>query len=85
MDKNKFIEIYVNICNNKVTTQDIMSLYTEYCKVFKKPELAIEDFIHRLLAFNLINDTIEYPISYYKKEFNICTITNKNGNIIKVF
>lgn len=85
MNKQRFIQIFYSVALNKVTKEDIVYLYTCYCKEFNKPEFLIEAFIQYLLAFSLINDTIQYPINHYKTKFNICTITNKEGNVISIF
>ncbi len=85
MDRNTFIEIYYKICSNNISIAEVFTLYEYYCLEYNKDLAETKQFIETIISLNLLNDTIEYPINYYKTKFNICTITNKNGNIIKIF
>ena len=45
----------------------------------------IDVFIQYISMMNIVKDIIQYPINYYKRKFNICTITNKENIIISIF
>lgn len=85
MDKKKFIEIFYNINLNRATQKDIIYLLECYCLEFNKPKYMIDVFIQYISMMNIVKDIIQYPINYYKRKFNICTITNKENIIISIF
>lgn len=85
MDRQKFVQIYNSVILNKITRKDAVYLYECYCKEFNKPVPDTKTFIQTILDFNLIHDTIQYPLDYYAAKFNVCTIQNKEGKLISIF
>lgn len=86
MDKSKFIKIYNDLINNKITTESIILVIEEYCKINKKDEGMISTLINSLL----LNPPVLYhyftiSLEGLFKHFEIIIIKDlKTNNIIKI-
>ena len=49
MDKNKFIEIYNGLLDNKINIENVIIIIEEYCKINKKDDKMISTLINLLL------------------------------------
>lgn len=86
MDKSKFIKIYNDLINNKITTESIILVIEEYCKINKKDNEMISILINLLLLRpSSLNHYFTVSLEGLSKYFEIIVITDlKTNKIIKI-
>ena len=86
MDKNKFIKIYNDLLYNKISTENVIIVIEEYCKINKKDDKMISTLINLLLLNPpLLNHCFTVSLKELSKYFKVTIITDlKTHKIIKV-
>ena len=87
MDKSKFIKIYNDLINNKITIESIILVIEEYCKINNKDKKQIEVFIKLLISIpTLFNECLTISLQELSKHFSVNILTEiKTNKILKVF
>lgn len=86
MDRETFLGIYNKIASGNSTLDDLMILYTKYCTEHEKDPNKTIEFVSILLNMPMmVQQTLEYPLNYYKTKFDITTVKDKEGNIVTIF
>lgn len=86
MDKSKFIKIYNDFINNKITTESIILVIKEYCKINKKDDNMTSTLINLLLSTPpLLHHCFTVSLKELSRYFEVIIITNlKTNKIIKI-
>ena len=86
MDKSKFIKIYNDLINNKITTESIILVIEEYCKINKKDDNMTLILINLLLsAPPLLHHYFTVSLEGLSKYFEVIIITDlKTNKIVKI-
>ena len=86
MDKSKFIKIYNDLINNKITTESIIFVIEEYCKINKKDDEMISILINLLLLRpSSLDHYFTVSLEGLSKYFEVTVITDlKTNKIIKI-
>ena len=86
MDKSKFIKIYNDLINNKITTESIILVIKEYCKINKKDDEMISLLINLLLLRpSSLDHYFTVSLEGLSKYFEVTVITDlKTNKIIKM-
>ena len=86
MDKSKFIKIYNDLINNKITTESIILVIEEYCKINKKDDKMISILINLLLLKpSSLDHYFTVSLEGLSKYFEVTVITDlKTNKIIKI-
>lgn len=76
MDKNTLLK-YLN--KKILSKEDCYIILYNYCIDNKKDRNLTEAFIKTILPFNIVVENyVSIALSYYKKLYNICSISNNN-------
>lgn len=85
MDREEVLSISNEVLLGNISSTKVINIVTNYCiEMGKDPKLSVQ-FSTLLLKSNLIEPFFLTALQYYQKQFNICTITNKNNEIKLIY
>ena len=81
MEKTKFISIYNDAINNRITTENAILIIEEYCKINNKSEDKIKLLIEQLLIIPpLLQQYFITSLEGLSKHFEVNSITDLKTN-----
>ena len=86
MDKEFIVKFANNYyINNQVPINDVDYLVNSYCEEFKKDSNKTQIFIALLKQTGMIHPVTKKALDYFSKKYNIKSLEDKKGKIIKYF
>lgn len=85
MNRETILKIAKLNARGRVPADDIKDVIIAYCLEKGKEEKLSVEYTNLLLSMGIAVGAFLIALTYFEKKFNICVLTDRNGNIIKLF
>lgn len=85
MDRDTILRIARLNVRGNVPTNDVKNVIIAYCLEKGKEEKLSIEYTNLLLSMGIAVGAFLIALTYFEKKFNICHLTGRDGNIIKLF
>lgn len=85
MDRSSLIEYLRKYYNGTLSHKETSDILYEYCTERGKKVSETYCFISFAMYYNMFQEYLDYALNWYKRKYNICTLSTSNNQIIQIF